>query len=290
MKKFGVFVVVALFSVLFLTGKSQECIQAETRFDYRNKLMSITADPVRVFYYDDVNGDGKKEAIGITSKQMDELGYVCAEVWYISDEKCVSFIDCGNWALYPDTIEFIKLKGTKMLSFNVGAGGSGSIKYVYVFDKSGPREVDNVKSGIRYLGNNKFIVYDSQFDARKDGTGHTWNKYYSKWDGKKLVEYGGIAISEAQVKKAKNGKKILKEIKKKGKIESIYYKKNNMIFINYTINDENYNVALKLKNGKLSYYAEDVVGKITLEMATNDGVIHKSITSCVKYPSKFLLD
>lgn len=41
-----------------------------------------------------------------------------------------------------------------------------------------------------------------------DGSGHTWNIYFSKWDGKKLVEYGGLEITEDQLKKAKNRSRI----------------------------------------------------------------------------------
>ena len=262
-------------------------VQAATKISLKSKLEATTSSPIRDFFYEDLNGDGKKEAIGITSEEEDELGYLDARVWYVTGSKCVAFANCKGWALYPDSIQLHKLKGTRMLTFHVGAGGSGWITYLYTFDKNGAKEVDNAMAGIEYLGKNKFMVYDSQFDAFKDGSGHTWNAYYSKWDGKKLVEYGGLKITQDQLKKVKNGSKILKEIKKQGKVGTIYYRANNLIFVNYTTDDSNYNVTLKLKDGKVSYYSKDSIGKITLEQATNPGVIHKSITSCVKYPKEF---
>lgn len=61
-----------------------------------------------------------------------------------------------------------------------------------------------------------------------------------------------------------------------------------MVFINYTTEDANLNVSLKLKNGILTYYyKEDAYGTTKLEKATNGGIIHKKITKCVKYPKKF---
>lgn len=262
-------------------------VYAETEATLKSKLQAATSSQIREFFYEDLNGDGKKEAIGITSKEEDELGYPNAKVWYVTGTKCVVFADCEGWALYPDSIQLHKLKGTRMLTFHAGAGGSGWITYLYTFDKNGAMKVDNAMEGIEYLGKNNFIVYDSQFDAFKDGSGHTWNAYYSKWDGKKLVEYGGLKISQSQLKKVNNGSKILKEVNKKGKIGEIYYRANNLIFVNYTTKDANYNVTLKLKDGKVSYYPKDVAGKATLKTATNPGIIHKSITSCVKYPKEF---
>ena len=86
----------------------------------------------------------------------------------------------------------------------------------------------------------------------------------------------------------KNGAKILRQIKKQGKVGNIYYRANGMVFINYTTKDANYNVALKLKNDTLTYYyTDDAYGTTKLEKATNGGIIYKAITNCVKYPKKF---
>jgi hypothetical protein len=265
-------------------------VQATTKSTLKSVLEKQTSDTIQKFICKDFNGDGKNEAVAITSKSKDDLGYSDAKVWYITKAKCTLLADCSGWALYPHTVKTYKVKGTRLFTFDIGAGGSGVMVYAYAFDKSGAREVDNVGSdSITYLGKNKFIIYDSRFDAFKDGSGHTWNAYYSKWDGKELVEYGGLEITQSQLKNAKNGAKILKQIKKKGTIGKIYYRANNLISVNYTTSDANYNVTLKLKNGKVSYYAQGQSGKISLAKATEPGIIYPSITSCVKYSKKFPL-
>jgi len=120
-----------------------------------------------------------------------------------------------------------------------------------------------------------------------DETGHTWNKYYSKWDGEKLVEYGGLSLSQKQLTKAKNGANIIRQMRKKGNIGAIYYRGNGLIFVNYTLKGANYNVTLKLKNGKLSYHLQNNYGKTKLEKATCSGVIYQSLTDCVTFPKSF---
>ena len=125
-----------------------------------------------------------------------------------------------------------------------------------------------------------------------DGTGHTWNRYFSRWDGEKLVEYGGLAISEEQLRKAKNADRILDDVKIYGKIQSIYYRANDMVFINLSDGLLNRNVALELAGDTLKYFDYEKPGtgaETDLEKATNDGIIYESVTSCVMYPDKYPL-
>ena len=285
MSKFIVIMLIMLITTLF---SCPTYTKAATENTFRNKLQENTSETIREFVYADMNGDGKKEAIAITAKSEGDFGYTDAKVWYVTSAACKKIVACEGWELYPDSFNVYKLKKTRMVTFHAGAGGSGWLTYAYTFNGNQANEVKNIGEGITYLGKNQFEVIDSQFDALVDGTGHTWNKYYSKWDGKKLVEYGGLKITQAQLKKAKNGAKILKQIKKQGKVGNIYYRANGMVFINYTTKDANYNVALKLKNDTLTYYyTDDAYGTTKLEKATNGGIIYKAITNCVKYPKKF---
>lgn len=125
-----------------------------------------------------------------------------------------------------------------------------------------------------------------------DGTGHTWNRYFSRWDGEKLVEYAGLEISEEQLRKAKNADRILDDVKIYGKIQSIYYRANDMVFINLSDGLLNRNVALELAGDTLKYFDYEKPGtgaETDLEKATNDGIIYESVTSCVMYPDKYPL-
>lgn len=281
---------IVLLAVLVMSCCMEGNIQiahAATKASLKKKLQTTTSVPIRKFIYVDLNRDGKEEAIAITSREVDELGYINATIWYLTDACCTKIRSCDGWAIYPESIKKYRVKNTWIFTCQAGAGGSGWFTYAYSFDKQGAHEVDNVGVGLTYLGNNKFAVSDSQFDACTDGSGHTWNKYYSKWDGEKLVEYGGLKISQNQLKRAKNGSTILKQIKKKGTIGDIYYRANGLIFVNYQSGNQNCNVALKLKDGKVSYYDQGGYGKTKMEKATQGGIIYKSITSCVRYPKSF---
>lgn len=46
----------------------------------KSKLTKATSETIREFYCDDMNGDGEKEAVGITSKTIGEFGYFDAKV------------------------------------------------------------------------------------------------------------------------------------------------------------------------------------------------------------------
>lgn len=286
MKKF---LSIVLSLVLVFTVIPAETTEAATKASLKDKLKRSTSETIRDFFYSDLNGDGKKEAIGITADEIEEMGYTQAKIWYISDSKCY-FFNKFDMCLYKDSLRFYKLKKTKMLCCSEGAGGSGYIAHAWTFDKNGANVVKNVMSGLHQIKGNEFVVVDSKYDAGVDGTGHTWNQYFSKWDGKKLVEYGGLKITKAQLKKAKNGSQILKDVRIYGQVKNIYYRANGMVFINLCDGENNRNVALKLKNGKLSYYDYGIFGETSLQKATGQGVIHKKITSCVKYPKKFPLD
>ncbi len=283
-------IVIMLIMLITILFNCPTYTKAATENTLRNKLQENTSETIREFVYADMNGDGKKEAIAITAKSEGDFGYTDAKVWYVTSTACKKIVACEGWELYPDSFNVYKLKKTRMVTFHAGVGGSGWLTYAYTFNGNQANEVKNIGEGITYLGKNQFEVIDSQFDALVDGTGHTWNKYYSKWDGKKLVEYGGLKITQAQLKKAKNGAKILKQIKKQGKVGNIYYRANGMVFVNYVADGQNLNVSLKLKDGVLSYYvSKGAYGQTKLEKATSEGIIHKSISQCVKYPKKFPL-
>lgn len=281
-------------AVCFLTDPK---VPAETtdaeEVAFRDKLEHVTDEEIRAFFYSDLNHDGHNEALAITSDTVDELGYSNAKAWYITDRECDLFCDLGDATVYSDTVYLYELSNTRMLCLTCGWGGSGSFTQAWVFDADGAKEVENVMEGITPLSEDEFMLTSSGYDGATDGTGHTWNRYFSRWDGEKLVEYGGMEISVEQLKKVKNAAQVLDEVKAYGEIQSIYYRANGMVFINLSNGPLNRNVALTLTGDTLSYfdYGESGVGKETeLEKAAADGIIQESVTSCVAYPDKFPLD
>ena len=274
---------------LHLTAEDVETMDA-AEDALRYKLKHATDEEIREFYYADLNHDGQKEAVAITSETVDEIGYSNANVWYITDQACDLFGNTGDASIYPDSVHLYELSNTKMLSFTSGWGGSGSVAQAWVFDADGAKEVENVLEGISQLSENEFMVTSSAYDGSTDGTGHTWNRYFSRWDGEKLVEYGGREISEEQLRKAENADQILEDVKAYGEIQSIYYRANGMVLINLSDGLRNRNVALTLADGMLGYfdYGNSTTGaEAALEQATADGIIRESVTSCVAYPDKF---
>lgn len=258
----------------------------------RERLERATDEPIREFFRKDLNRDGIKEAVAITSESADELGYMYANMWYVSDTKCERFYDgsADDASVYSDSIRLYETEGTWLFCCVKGWGGSGSYSQAWMFDADGAKEVENTMEGLTQLSQNIFMVTSSGYDGTADGTGHTRNQYFSCWDGEKLVEYGGLEISEEQLKKAEGAFEILEAVRIYGDIQSIYYRENGMVFINLSDGSLNRNVALTLQNGVLSYFDYGEGDGTALERATGEGIIEKSVTSCVAYPKEFPLD
>lgn len=262
----------------------------------RERLARVTDEPIREFLRGDLNHDGKKEAVAITSETVDDFGYMYANMWYVSETECERFYDGSgdDASVYQDSVKLYETEGTWLFCCVKGWGGSGRYSQVWMFDGDSAKEVANTMEEITQLSQNEFMVFSSGYDGSTDGTGYTWKPYFSHWDGEKLVEYGGLEISEEQLRKVKGASEILEAVRAYGDIQSIYYRANGMVFINLCDGTSNRNVALTLQNGVLSYfvYQPDVVGEevTALERATGDGIIEKSVTSCVAYPEEFPLD
>lgn len=87
-------------------------------------------------------------------------------------------------------------------------------------------------------------------------TGHTWKPYYFYYEDGKIYEYKGKKITEAALKKYKNGKAMLKKYKKLGKVTGIIHRTNNLIHVNYTS---------KSKHSEVYHYVTFAINGNTLE-------------------------
>ena len=88
-----------LLAVLVVTNCMQgnvQIAQAATKESLKKKLQTTTSVPIRKFIYEDLNRDGKKEAIAITSRELDELGYINATIWYLTDAGCTQIESCDG--------------------------------------------------------------------------------------------------------------------------------------------------------------------------------------------------
>ena len=266
---------------------------AATKSSLKQKLMSQTSDTIVKFYYRNLDGKNGKEAVAVTAKEKDEWGgYSDASVWYISSDRCVKEYD-ETFAVYNNTIKLYTVKGGKLLAFETGGYGSSSTTRVFYFTDQGSVLVENTWSQLTQQKKNLFTMVGDAFDASSDGTGHTYNPYYFRWTGTDFLEYGGIRITEKQFKKLKNARTILKKIKKKGTIDSIYYRSNKIININYRVYGQdktywsNFNLTLKVEAKKAKYVGVNTYGNNKFEKATESGHVLTNWSSNVTYPKKF---
>ena len=105
----------------------------------------------------------------------------------------------------------------------------------------------------------------SAYDNSVDGVGHTHKEYYFYWDEESLSfkEYGAIEITQEEFLKCEGAKELLHEINSKGYIiDNILYRGNNIININYIIdNTELDNINLKLEeDGSLDILHDGYTG------------------------------
>ncbi len=239
-----------------------------------DKIKKESAETILKSYYDDFDGDGVKEIFAIT--QTDE-GY--HHIWYAGNKEIKQVkgddIRCDYDSSYKSIVKVSENQKIFIMEFFFGANGSSSECY-YV--SSG--KVQNVAQdlqGLIQLSGKEFAIHTSSFDNNDNGAGHTWKRYYLKWNGKKFVEYKGTKISIKKFESYKNGRSVIKKIKNEGyTIGKIYERSNGIININVSSGDvssgiDYENVTLKLKDGKVT-----VVDNDNGPYKSSDGIVKRS--------------
>ena len=140
-------------------------------------------------------------------------------------------------------------------------------------------------------GRNFSFVFDA-YDGASNGDGHTWKKYYMYWDGEGFTEYGGLRISEAQLRTVEGASQWLDEaIAIGGTIGDIFYRENGIVNVNYTTDGgwrdgtvDNNNLTLYVADGtaQLVYYDE-----ATLQDSNQGGVYVANVLPKATFPDAF---
>ena len=245
-----------------------------------DRIEKESAETILKSYYDDFDGDGVKEVFAITQKGQDGAHHI----WYAgkTDVKEVKFD--AAYCYYDSSDEaIVKVsKDQKIFIMECGNNGSGSFSVCCYVSSGKVKLVNQSMEGLTQLSEKEFAIHPSEFDHSKDGefmTGHTYKRYYLKWDGNKFVEYSGIEISKKKLESYKNGRSVIENIKNEGyTIEKIYERSNGIININVfkRFNDESEagsydNVTLKLKEGKVT-----VVDADNPYNGSTDGIVNRS--------------
>lgn len=148
------------------------------------------------------------------------------------------------------------VNGTVIYKCEDVPGGSSSRSYAWYVKDGVPTKLPYVGMNLTYTGNGQFTTIGDTFDSvLTDGlaTGHTYKIYYLYWTKSGLKEYGGLQITQQQLLKVKGAQKILQTITESGHtIDSIYYRANHIIHINYHTGDKRNgtfdNVTLSYQN------------------------------------------
>ncbi|MFT3952614.1 MAG: hypothetical protein QM689_11835 [Oscillospiraceae bacterium] len=164
----------------------------------------------------------------------------------------------------PYDVALCQFDKQALLLTSINGGSSSSYSYAWLVDRDGTLKSFSFQDRtLKYMGGNEFTSFVDDYDACTDFTGHTWKAYYQYWDGEKFCEHGGIEISQNQLLKADGAKKYLDKITDvNGNVRKIFYRDNNIININYVVEDRNENMTLVLNDGivkELTY--EDSDGK-----------------------------
>ena len=264
--------------------------------DYRTRLESVCSDKIVDFIYDDFDADGTNEAFATSTKDAFDTGSDCitADVWYITDTDVKKlYADLRASVVEAEKCSVIvKLdsKGKKLVAVSEWYQTGNSAYIWYVQDGEAVLDAGTSGKGICFIKNNEEYGWiegcSSAYDNLTDNTGHTWKTYYFYFDDG-LKEYGGIPVSEDDVKGIRGGKGILQSIREKGKIQSIFARENGIIQINYLAENVNCNATLLYRNQSLEILAYHDADADALENSNQGGVYTAAmIASIATYPDK----
>lgn len=234
-------------------------VEAAGKSDLMQKIQSKTGKPIKQTYFADYDGDGKKELFALVGNGS-ESGYA-QEIWFSSSSqvKCL-FCDLADAGVGDRGQGICKVNGKqKLFIAECTAHGSGSSSRCYYVKKGKAYEAKlHGLGGLAQISGRNFQIVRSEFDWCYDGvswTGHTYKRYYIKWNGEKFTEYKAKKISLKKLKKYSGAAKVLKKIKGAGyTVTSIYHRSNGLIHINVKRKDQHEtvynNVTLKIKGKK----------------------------------------
>ena len=248
-----------------------------------------------VTWRDDFDKDGVEEAFYLSGATYDNYAEqtVYTELWYadasgtryLESTEALDFsrgrvFDVGDCKLF--CVEDNRTSTSETHVWTVRNGSPGRIQLAYGQQPGNVTQED---------GRNFSFVFDA-YDGASNGDGHTWKKYYMYWDGEGFTEYGGLRISEAQLRTVEGASQWLDEaIAIGGTIGDIFYRENGIVNVNYTTDGgwrdgtvDNNNLTLYVADGtaQLVYYDE-----ATLQDSNQGGVYVANVLPKATFPDAF---
>ncbi|MDO4943071.1 MAG: hypothetical protein Q4E73_09600 [Lachnospiraceae bacterium] len=265
-------------TMIFALVPSINVSAATSRDALKKNIKAKTSKTILKSYFYDYDGNGEKELFAVVGDKNEDAD----EIWF-SSSKQTKKVYGDNLAVYYTDAKRVKTinKKQKLFIEETGAYGSSSVSVCYYVKNGKVKKASKAGEQLTQTSGNKFAVYMTAFDGMKltgdkNKVGHTWKKYYLKWNGTKFIEYKGSKISANKVKSYKNGKTYLNKIKKAGyKIGTIYKRSNGIININCSKKTEEgvyyENVTLKLSGKTLKLVKIDKSGKNIVQQSSYGG-------------------
>lgn len=226
-----------------------------------DSLEAATDREIFDFYTGDFAGSGSSYAYAITASEDGKAadGLTKADIWLIygsTAEKIHTAV--MDYAAAPPQLAETSYGDLLLIQ---EAGGEDIQGRVWLVSEGKQSSCDFCISGrVVYEGNDDFAVYhrftDSVVDANAESIGaDRERKLYFMWNGEQLCEYGAIEITAAQLLTYSGASQILEWIDDGGyKVESILFRLNNIININYSKADG----ANTLYENATVYYGDGV--------------------------------
>jgi len=212
----------------------------------RSILKENTSQEILAFEYGDYDGDGTFEAFAFVGEEPDEGDGHAGEIWFVNAKGAVRLDEdrpYGTW--YAGLIEIFTFGNRKFVKVEESYATAGISSFWSVRDGKPYKENISGHGGfLDQLDDINFTLEHSALDAVYiDGMlmGRTWKRYWFYWDetSESFREYGGLEISEAQLRKCEGAAEILDEITANGcRIGDILYRANGTINVNYTTGAE----------------------------------------------------
>ncbi len=211
-------------------------------------------DELALFHEEDFDGDGQQEAFALIGTVTDEYSEPLLEgsVWFVSPKECKKLRDFdGMGSAAVDRT--MRIGNTDYVMFDE-IYATGTLTYVWYVSNGRAADAQfSAKGKVVFWENDTehFCIMDSSYDCMYDTEidvvmGHTWKYYYFYYDSLygMVMEYGGTEIDADTVKDVCGKDIIAQLIPQDGAIDTIYYRDNGQIVINYN----------KKEDGDIYYY------------------------------------
>lgn len=210
------------------------------------------------FCVSDYDRDGTFEAFALVGKP-DEYDVFFGSLYFVTEDSAETVISESPFYAYSEQNHMLRFDECDF--YLVGEYyTTADLSYVFGVRSGNYYEHDFSRKGTSLRqeepGGDMTIIlseYDAAYDKSTDMyMGHTWKPYYLYWDGG-FREYGGIEISVDDLLKCSGAQKYVDMITNNGfRIDSIYYRANGIININYSSGDSSltqYDNMTLIRNG-----------------------------------------